>query len=235
MAQGAGFRPLGRLAAVTAVPVASTAEEVQYWTFGDVSRVEERDARSRLPVMYDLTILSERPIGWERAKTYGHVHLSASRPGVGFAEVYEVLEGRAALLVQNLLPGPATSFVALIEAGPGELVVVPPGLHHISINMGGSPAVLADVVSREPTEDYGALEACRGMAYYIATSGDAVPNPAYDSASQLQRIDAAAWVDITLGPLYDWMTSDSADFAWLCDEHTYWERFPVHNEWVHGS
>lgn len=221
-----GFRTLGGLAAVTAVPVSESESTVQYWTFGDVSDGADRTARARLPVQYDLTFLADRPIGWESPKTHGHVHVSATHPGAGFPELYEVLEGEAALLVQDLLPGPAATFVALIEAEPGQMVAVPPGLYHSSINRGTSMAVLADVIAREAADEYESLQAARGMAYYIDIDGEAVANPAYSEVPPLLRMRAEEWIEQSFDPLYEWVVSDGGDTGWLCDEATFWSRYP---------
>jgi len=229
-AEDRGFRTLGGLAPVTAVPVSESEPRVQYWTFGDVWHVDDGSMRSRLPVKYDLTFLADRPIGWESPKTHGHVHVTAAKPHSGFAELYEVLEGTAAVLVQDLLPGPAATFVALIVAGPGQILVVPPRLYHCSMNLGTSFAVLGDVVAREATEDYRALQVARGMAYYIDTNGEAIANPAYSDVPPLLRVDAEDWMEQSIGPLYRWMISDSADTDWLCDEEAFWSRFPEHGK-----
>jgi glucose-6-phosphate isomerase len=170
--------------------------------------------------MYDLTFLDSRPIGWEAAKTHGHLHTS------GHAEVYEVLQGTAGVFLQDLLPGPSATFAALIEAHPGEAVVLPPRLHHASINLGTSMLVLADVNARASEETYADLRTAGGMAYFIDTTGRAVENPAYGRVPPLQRLTAEDWLASDLGPLYANLVSRPSEFDWLCSEEGFWEQFP---------
>jgi oxalate decarboxylase/phosphoglucose isomerase-like protein (cupin superfamily) len=219
-AETQGTRLVGGLAKVAAVDVLESDARVQYWTFGDVAGNHDRAHIADLPVMYDLTFLDSRPIGWEAAKTHGHVHTS------GHAEVYEVLEGVAGVFVQDLLPGPSATFAALIQAGPGETVVLPPRLHHASINLGDSMLVLADANARASNEMYEDLRDAGGMGYFIDIEGHAVANPAYDRVPPLRRLDARDWLESDLGPLYADLVSRPASFDWLCGEEGFWERFP---------
>ena len=219
-----GSRRLGALADVTAVPVSTSSRRIQYWTFSDLSRSDDLPSAA-LPVTYDLTFLSSRPVGWERAKTHGHVHSGAE--GEGFAELYEVLEGHVGFLVQDLLPGPAASFAVLVEAHAGESVVIPPRLHHAAVNLGSTMLVLGDMVARRSQDDYASIRAARGMSFYVALDGSVHPNPAYAGAPSLTRVRAPDWSDAPRGPLLTRLRADPSAFDWLSETGLFARLFPT--------
>lgn len=146
--------------------------------------------------------------------------------GRGFAELYEVLEGRAGFLVQDLQPGPTASFAVLIEADVGESVVIPPLLHHAAVNLGSTMLVLGDVVARSAQDDYGPVKGARGMSYYLGTDGGARPNPAYSVVPPLVRIPAAEWSDAPRSPLYLKLLSEPSSFKWLSETDRFPDCFP---------
>lgn len=224
--QGQGIRRLGDLGAVTAVRVSASNQRIQYWTYTGVANDSHFAALGRLPVVYDLTFIANRPIGWERPKTHGHVHIAPDRQREGFAELYEVLHGQAGFLIQDLLPGPAAATVVLVEARIGQTVVIPPQAHHAVVNLGSAMLVLGDVVARSAQDEYESLRAARGMAYYLTVDGRAVPNPSYKDLPQLTRVRADEWSDASAGPLYAKLVERPADFAWLSQTGLFSSRFP---------
>ena len=223
-AERSGARRIGELVDVTAIEVSPTDRRVQYWTFSCVGAARDQGRLAGLPLVYDMTFLSSSPVGWERAKTHGHVHLGSEE--MGFAELYEVLEGRAGILVQDLLPGPAASFAVLIEAEAGETVVIPPGLHHATINLGSTTLVLGDVVARSADDDYALVKRARGMAYYLGADGTARPNPTYLDVPSLECVPAAEWSDAPGIPLYMRLLSEPASLDWLSETERFPSRFP---------
>jgi oxalate decarboxylase/phosphoglucose isomerase-like protein (cupin superfamily) len=226
-AERAGVRRLGELADVAATDVSRSEDRIQYWTFVDLTFVDDDSRMSWLE--HDLTILTPNAIGWERSKTYGHVHLG---PGeAGFAELYEVLEGRAGILVQDLLPGPSTSVAVLVEAGPGETVVIPPRFHHATINLGSSMLVVEDLVARQAKDDYALVKTARGMSWYIGTD-EIRPNPAYESVPLLKRVPAAEWSEPQRTALSATLHEDSLAFGWLTDGDRFVDHFPELWAWL---
>ena len=200
---------------------------MQYWSFAGVADDAHRDAIRRLPVSYDLTVIPLRPMGWERPKTFGHVHVSPTAPDAGFPELYEVLEGHAGFLVQDLRAGPRATFSALIEASPGDTVIIPPLLHHVTINLGDVPLVVADVVCRASDDDYGQLRAAHGMAHYIGTDLQAIQNPRYAAVPPLTRVAAGRWSARQYLPVYATLTNDPAALSWLCSPDEFASEFPA--------
>jgi oxalate decarboxylase/phosphoglucose isomerase-like protein (cupin superfamily) len=203
-----------------------------YWTFSDVARDPDREGLARAAVTYDLTFISPRLLGREHPRTHGHTHASADE-GVGaLAEVYEVLAGRAGILLQDLAPGPRASLVVLIQAEQGDVVAVPPGLFHATINLGSDFLMVADVVCRLAVDSYERLRGAGGMAYGIDVDGTVLPNPSYASVASLRSITAGEWGAGPGSGLYARLVQAPRDFAWLCDASRFVELFPGAAAWT---
>jgi glucose-6-phosphate isomerase len=120
---------------------------------------------------YELTSLRPGTVGAEWVKTNGHQH-NLAPDGLGYPEVYEVLAGEAVFVLFRLDP----AICALVEAGPGDRFVIPPGWYHLAVNAGGEAMVFADVVARAVTPDYTLLFERRGAPVYLGL-GSARSNP----------------------------------------------------------
>lgn len=214
-ARRVAVRRYADLAGVAAVAPGRSWRRVQYWSFVDVARDEDRDLLDALSIEYDVTIIAPRPMGWERPKTHGHIHIRPAEPGAGFAEVYQVLAGKAGFLFQDLGPGPSSHEAVLVEAAAGDAVVIPPQRYHVTINLGSTVLVVADAICRASEDEYSALRAAHGMAFLLAMSGDVVPNPSYRNVPELRRIEAREW---SAGPpdLYRSLARKRDSLAWLC-------------------
>ena len=78
-----------------------------------------------LSLRYELTAMAGRPLGWEAAKTLGHVHVRPPGLPVGYPEVVEVLHGEAGFLIQDLAEGsegPQSRRAWLVRARAGDSV-----------------------------------------------------------------------------------------------------------------
>ncbi len=118
--------------------------------------VEEMDG-----LRYDITVMPFKMFGKEYPKTKGHYHPKE------YGEVYQVLEGRAIYLLQDV---DLTDVVA-IETGPGEVAVIPPGYGHVTINPGKKDLKMANWVSPEFDSLYDPILKKRGAAYFYTTDG----------------------------------------------------------------
>lgn len=217
-AEGAGVRRYADLSAVAAVPPGRSHRRAQYWWFSGVAVEGDRDAMDGSPVSYDLTVIAPRPMGWERAKTHGHVHRSVERPDLGFPEVYQVLQGHAGFLIQDLREGPRATFATLVEASAGEVAVIPPLVCHVTINLGDTALVVANAVCRAAVDDYAGVRAAHGMAHRISVDGETVPNPEYRECPDLRRVTAREWsTSVPGGSVYAAVASRSGSLAWLCE------------------
>ncbi len=159
---------------------------------------------------YDITAIISRDICGERVKTKGHYH-PASPSGTGYPEIYEVLIGHAHYLLQkrNL------SDVLLVDAQEKDIVLIPPGYGHVTINAGDSDLIMANIVSTAFESEYDEYEKKRGAAYYELSDGTFKKNPAYHAVPDLQIIQAGklrARLHIPEGGMYELIGTDRLGF-----------------------
>lgn len=142
---------------------------------------------------YDITIMPFMPFGQELPKTLGHYHSFAGRTGYRFPEIYEVLDGNAAFLLQKLSAGKIKR-VFIISAKKNDKVIVPPGYGHITVNTGPKALKLANWMAVKSSSDYGLIVKKGGGAYFGMKSGKKakwvankkygkLPKPEYKSGS----------------------------------------------------
>ncbi len=151
---------------------------------------------------YDLTLILPGTIDGEFVKTAGHYHKS-------FPEVFEVLLGRAYFLIQSFDNNPKNiKSVFLMEAGPGEKLLIPIGYGHNMINVFNEPLLTANWVSDKAVYDYESYKNNRGASYYFLDNNnliDIVKNPNYDSVPEIKKIRIKEWPEFGLvknQPLY---------------------------------
>jgi glucose-6-phosphate isomerase len=151
---------------------------------------------------YDLTVIPPRDLCGEWVKTKGHYH-PKNPAGIGYPEVYEVLEGEAHYLLQSRDLGD----VVLITAETGDIVIIPPGFGHITINPSRERILsMANIVSTAFESEYGEYESRRGAACYELTTGELRKNPHYPQVPEVRLIGSRAGRGdhrVCRGPLYD--------------------------------
>ena len=160
----------------------------------DASKLREANLR------YDLTLIPPGKIDSEFAKTAGHFHKNKINTDLPHPEIYEVLTGRAYFLIQspdNDLPADKQDtknikVVRLIEAGPGEKVLVPPQFSgHTTINVFNEPLIIANWISDQAVYDYDSYKNNHATSYYLLDNNnliDIVKNLNYNYAPEIQKI-----------------------------------------------
>lgn len=137
---------------------------------------------------YDLTVIPPLDLCGECVKTKGHYH-PANSYGIGYPEIYEVLEGSVDYIVQSR----ALDDIACIAAEAGDIVIIPPGYGHVSINPSPDRTLsMANIVSTAFESQYAEYETLHGAAYYEMTSGEHIKNPHYPHVPPLRDLDAAS-------------------------------------------
>jgi glucose-6-phosphate isomerase len=169
-------------------------DDALYSMVNGVYRVDDLAAAARSPLRYELTVLPPRRLGREYVKTLGHIHSPAPGGTMTYAEVYEVLWGRAHFLFFRMHPNELdVDEIVVVEAEPGERVVVPPGYHHLSVNPGEEAMIFSDLIDRSAATDYSLLRSRGGAPYFcIATTPGPryQPNPRYTSAPEPRHLRA---------------------------------------------
>lgn len=132
---------------------------------------------------YDITIIPPGKLGEEYNKTYGHYHpLSPSK--IAYPEVYQVLKGNAVYVLQK---EDMKQFV-VTEASKGDIVLIPPGYGHVTINRYEEELVAANWVSDLFTSDYDLIKQKRGFMYYMTEEGF-IKNKCYEKHPQITYED----------------------------------------------
>ena len=133
---------------------------------------------------YDLTVIPPGDLCGERVKTKGHYH-PKNGAGVGYPEIYEVLEGQAHYLLQSR----SLNDVVMIPAVAGDLVIIPPEYGHITINPTPDKTLaMANIVSTAFESEYGEFERLSGAAYYEMSSGKIVKNHRYPAVPPVRHL-----------------------------------------------
>jgi glucose-6-phosphate isomerase, archaeal len=185
-----------------------------YFMYRDLARSDtDRYWLREHSLRYDLTVIPPRRLCGEWVKTKGHYH-PKNAAGLGFPELYEVLEGTAHYLLQSS----RLEDVVMITAGAGDLVIIPPGYGHISINPSPDQILsMANIVSTAFESEYGEYETRHGAAYYELSTGELVKNPAYPALPPVRLLGAGCMQHnrrICKGPLYN-LIGNEASLAFL--------------------
>lgn len=155
----------------------------------DAEKLKEKNLR------YDLTFIPAGKIDSEFFKTAGHFHKKKINTELPYPEIFEVLTGRAYFLIQS----PEKDIknikaVRLIEAGPGEKVLVTPQFSGLTtVNAFSGPLIMANWISDQVIYDYDSYKNNRGSSYYLLDNDgliDIVKNQNYNFVPEIQKINA---------------------------------------------
>jgi glucose-6-phosphate isomerase len=215
--EAGGARTVGELADVLAFPdaAASREDESAYLLYRGVRVASGESVLTARGLRYDLTVTLPGDMGSELIKTAGHIH-SLAPDGVGYPEIYDVLHGQAAFLLQFRDP----LRVAIAMCGAGERILIPPGASHLTVNTGWEPLVVADLVAIASQNDYGEFRERRGAAVYLVCDGDSWAeriNPRYPTRPIWTVQDGSRIGDFApgTGPIYSDAMANPGDYGWL--------------------
>jgi len=219
-------RTLEDMRPVLASPTADGDGKPLYFMYRDLAK-SDADWRwlHAQKLRFDLTVIPPRDLSGEWTKTKGHYH-PKNPAGIGYPEIYEVIEGQAHYLLQSR----ALDDVVLVAAEAGDLVIMPPGYGHITINPSRDQMlVMANIVSTAFESEYADYERLKGAAYYEMTSGELVRNPNYPALPPVRHIRAKSGRGeqrVVRGPLYSLIGNENA-LAFLNHPEAYEEVFRV--------
>jgi len=181
-------RTIGEMRSVLAEPECA-CEGSLYFMYRDLARSDaDWQWLHAHHLRYDLTVIPPWDICGEYVKTKGHYHPKNAQ-GVGYPEIYEVLEGTVHYLLQSRTPDD----VALISADAGDIVIIPPGYGHVSINPSSEMTLsMANIVSTAFESEYQQYENLQGAAYYEMVGGELKKNPQYPGVPPARWLDAAS-------------------------------------------
>lgn len=183
-------------------------------------RADRKDLVAR-NLLYGAVTYAAGQLGDEPVRSQGHVHAVSPSCGSSTAEVYEIWSGSAVILMQeNDGDDPGRCFA--VAAGPGELVVVPPGWAHATISADPArPLTFGAWCVRDYGYEYAGVRAHGGLAWFpVLRDGGLAwePNPAYAVRRELQSSVARGYPDLGLvsgDPIYTQYRQDPDRVTWV--------------------
>jgi glucose-6-phosphate isomerase len=155
-----------------------------YFMYRDLARLDgDREWLRDHNLRYDVTVIPPSGLCGECVKTKGHYHPDNPK-GIGYPEIYEILEGSAEYLLQDK----ALSDAVVVTAGKGDIVLIPPGYGHVTINPGITTLVMANIVSTAFESIYADYENLHGAVYYRMERQGYVENAWYPMHPPLRHI-----------------------------------------------
>ena len=187
----------------------------------DVGKTSDKNDWHVRKMLYGAVSYAAGRLGDEPIRSQGHVHRISSHSGWSPPEVYEIWTGKAFIYMQEYVADdPGRCFA--IEAGPGDLVIVPPAWAHASISADvRQPVSFGALCDREYGFEYAEVRKRRGLAWYARVdSADNIRwdrNPNYDSP-ELEVRPPSNYRDfgfVGTQPLYSQVTRDFDRFQWI--------------------
>jgi len=164
-----------------------TGPEIVYAIAMDVGKKQHRTVLEQMHLLYGAVIYAEGSLGGEPIRSQGHIHKVASGSNWSTPEVYEIWRGKAIIYMQESTGvEPGRCFV--IEALPGDVVIVPPGWVHATISADPSqPLIFGAWCVRNYGYEYDNVRRYGGIAWFplIGKNREIIwePNPNYQTSS----------------------------------------------------
>jgi len=171
-----------------------------YYMFRDLAKSDaDHEAIESHHLRYDITRIPPGMLGSEYVKTVGHYHPPVPGTDVSYPEIYQVLDGSATYLLQKVEPGEEDIVldVAVIKAEKGDLVLVPPGYGHVTINASDKTLEMANWVCRDFSSVYEPIKRLSGAAYFLLKDGFA-KNPLYRDIPPIRYLKPLGFDEIGL-------------------------------------
>ncbi len=187
----------------------------------DVGTVDRRADLLDRNLLFGAVTYAAGRLGDEPVRSQGHVHAVSPSCGRSTAELYEIWSGRAVILMQERAEDdPGRCFA--VEAGRGEVVVVPPGWAHATISADPDQALTFGAwCVRDFGFDYAGVRAHAGLAWFPCLRGSSLewePNPRYPTRSELvfKRPDAYTGLGLRAGvPIWRQYLEDPDAVMWV--------------------
>jgi glucose-6-phosphate isomerase len=162
-------RTLSQMRNVFMNTIGETSNPDMYFMYRNVYKVGD--------IRYDITTIPASEVGGEYAKTHGHYH-PGSEDGLAYPEVYQVLHGTAVFILQKKNRNGSVDTI-IVHGVKGDIVLMPPGYGHVTINNGNDILVLGNAVYDRFSSLYTEYEENKGAAYYYLNGGEITQNTNY--------------------------------------------------------
>ncbi len=165
--------------------------EIVYSIAMDVGKKKHIDILNDLHLLYGVVTYAAGRIGEEPIRSQGHIHKVSPKSGWSTPEVYEIWTGKAIIYMQETAKdNPGRCFA--VEAGPGEVVIVPPYWAHATISADPKqPLTFGAWCDRAYGFEYDDVRAHKGLAWFplIDNEGKITwqPNENYSKSELIQK------------------------------------------------
>ena len=152
----------------------SDGPDILYSIVMDVGLENDRAAMLDRNLLFGVVTYAAGKIGNEPVRSQGHVHAVSTSCGCSTCEVYEVWDGEAFIYMQERAADDAGRCIA-VHAGPGDVVVVPPGWAHATVNADPRRRMTFGAwCVRDFGFEYDDVRAHGGLAYFPIVEKDGI-------------------------------------------------------------
>jgi glucose-6-phosphate isomerase len=197
----------------------------------DVGRTEDRELLREQMLLFGIVVYAQGQLGDEPVRSQGHVHAISPHSGWSAPEIFEFWHGRAVVYAQEKTDDDPGRCYA-ISAGPGDVVVMPPGWAHYVVNADPLNFMAFGAwCDRQYGFVYDDVRARGGLAWFPVVSQDSTlswrPNPRYRD-SRLVSQPARNYGELGLlpeVPIYEQFAIDPETVSWVADPQRFKERW----------
>lgn len=150
----------------------ASAQDIELYSMYRKLKVEDG-------LRYDITVIPPMMLGREFVKTKGHIHAGF------YGEVYMVLEGEGLYFAQKG-DEHIIEDVFVVHAKKGDVVLIPAGYGHVTINPSTMPLKTANWVAETDKGNFEPFERNQGACYYYVQPGNWIKNEHYKEVPPLR-------------------------------------------------
>ena len=200
----------------------------------DVGRRNDLASLREKMLLFGVVVYAKGQLGEEPVRSQGHVHAVSPHSGWSAPEFFEFWHGRAVVYGQErVADDPGRCFA--IEAGPGDVVVIPPGWAHFVVNADPDRQMAFGAwCDRQYGFVYDGVRARGGLAWFPIVAQDGTlrwqENPRY-AKTKLTRYAARKYPELGLldgVPIYEQFARDPGTVQWVSDPARFaelWKTF----------
>lgn len=213
---------------------ACTGPEIVYSIAMDVGKKKHRALLHSLHLLFGIVTYAAGKLGREPVRSQGHIHKISAYSGWSTPEVYEIWSGKAVIYMQErATDAPGRCYA--VEAGPGDVVIVPPGWVHATISADPArPLTFGAWCDRDYGFEYDDVRRHQGIAWFpVFDETDTLrwtPNPRYHDSRLIckQPADYAPWGLQRCKSIYTTFEENPETFLYVARpqlKETLWRRF----------
>lgn len=132
----------------------------------DVGRIEHKTTLAERNLLFGVVTYAAGRLGKEPVRSQGHLHKKTRGNTMSPPEIYEIWSGKAIIYMQESADDNPGKCYA-VEAGPGEVVIVPPDWAHATISVNADENMTFGAwCDRDYGFDYDLVRKHKGLAWF---------------------------------------------------------------------